>query len=312
MEILELFHSINKEVLDSYLKEGKEESLYLDFKRLKSLNFNSEDDKNNLAKALSGYANSSGGIIIWGIDTEKIDGIDRAKEYALIENVDLALARIEQLTGELVSPKIVGVLNRSIKIEDSKGVIATFIPESVSPPHMAISKLHQYYKRSGDSFYKMEHFDIADMFGRRRNPSLEFVYSIDNNGRSEDTIYAKIAVGLRNTGRGLARFPMLQIALNSPYSLSQWGIDGNGRRGLSERPTRNMPNREHIFVADSSIVIHPTSELWVTNLDSISVRKNSKFDSIKIQYNIFAEDMPSVNGSIIIPSDQIIDKLFST
>jgi len=30
----------------------------------------------------------------------------------------------------------------------------------------------RYYKRGGDRFYKMEPFDVADMFGRRRAPVL--------------------------------------------------------------------------------------------------------------------------------------------
>ena len=32
---------------------------------------------------------------------------------------------------------------------------------------------NRYYKRSGDSFYQMEHFDLEDMFGRRRKPKLK-------------------------------------------------------------------------------------------------------------------------------------------
>jgi hypothetical protein len=31
----------------------------------------------------------------------------------------------------------------------------------------------RYYKRSGDTFRRMEHFDLEDMFGRRPRPKLE-------------------------------------------------------------------------------------------------------------------------------------------
>jgi hypothetical protein len=31
----------------------------------------------------------------------------------------------------------------------------------------------RYYKRSGDRFYKIEHFDVADMFDRHRAPVLQ-------------------------------------------------------------------------------------------------------------------------------------------
>jgi hypothetical protein len=49
------------------------EDLHLDFKQLQRP-FEHRDDKRNLAKALSGFANSDGGIIIWGIDAREKNG----------------------------------------------------------------------------------------------------------------------------------------------------------------------------------------------------------------------------------------------
>jgi predicted HTH transcriptional regulator len=47
------------------------EELFLDYKRssttLPSARLN-DDDRKNLAKAISGFANSEGGVIVWGVD----------------------------------------------------------------------------------------------------------------------------------------------------------------------------------------------------------------------------------------------------
>lgn len=56
----------NRKIID----EQQEEYLFLDFKLKtdpRSPNL-SKDDKKNYAKALSGFSNTSGGIIIWGIN----------------------------------------------------------------------------------------------------------------------------------------------------------------------------------------------------------------------------------------------------
>jgi hypothetical protein len=66
---------------------------------------------------------------------------------------------------------------------------------------------HRYYKRSGDSFYKMEHFDLEDMFGRRQKAKLEILPEHKN---IEDGV-EEITVRLLNAGRAVARHAGLVI-----------------------------------------------------------------------------------------------------
>ena len=69
--------------------------------------------------------------------------------------------------------------------------------------HMAKLGVDRYYKRSGDSFLKMEHFEVADMFGRRQRPDLQVVV-----GQPD---VARVMVSIRNNGRGMARAPYLGL-----------------------------------------------------------------------------------------------------
>ncbi len=147
-----------------FIHNGKQENLFLDFKTVSKATF-SRDDRKTLAKALSGFANSSGGLVIWGIDARKNDdGIDCACGKKEIESLSLFMSRINQLTGELVNPIVEGVDHKQIVSESDKGFAVTLIPASNSGPHMAKGSEDRYYKRSGDSFYRMEHYNSIRFF----------------------------------------------------------------------------------------------------------------------------------------------------
>ncbi|MBW9235526.1 ATP-binding protein, partial [Leptospira santarosai] len=69
------------------IDEQQEENLFLDFKlKTDATSSNlSKDDKKNYAKALSGFSNTSGGIIIWGVDCRKNEeGVDGASGWYLL------------------------------------------------------------------------------------------------------------------------------------------------------------------------------------------------------------------------------------
>ena len=55
--------------IDDFIVARTSEELFLDFKRSSDNgagNQLSQDDRNNLAKAISGFGNSESGVIVWG------------------------------------------------------------------------------------------------------------------------------------------------------------------------------------------------------------------------------------------------------
>jgi predicted HTH transcriptional regulator len=169
MDLPELFEKFSLATIENYVESSQEEHLLLDFKTISKPDLSNSDDKRNLAKALSGFANSSGGMIVWGVDARKSkpDGPDVAIGSKEIERLGLFLSRLNELSGAFVRPVVDGVRHRTIETAPDRGFAVTMIPESAASPHMALGGEGRYYKRSGASFYPMEHFDIADMFGRR-------------------------------------------------------------------------------------------------------------------------------------------------
>jgi hypothetical protein len=224
MDHQQTFHDATAAVLKGWVDESRQEDLHLDFKLLAQEDIG-RDDRRNFAKALSAFANSDGGLIVWGIDCRKgPTGADVASSLLPIGNVRAVLSRLTSLTGDATSPVVPGVQHRIVYETTDTGYVLTWVPPSERGPHMAMLGEGRYFKRSGDRFYQLEHFDLEDMFGRRARPDLQVVVtpmsdgaSSGMHGRSADL---KAVVSLLNRGRGVAKFPFVRIQPGPPYRVS--------------------------------------------------------------------------------------------
>jgi hypothetical protein len=296
MNVLQFFEKMNIARLEEFITTTQEENLHLDFKVVNRPDFTHGDDKKNFAKALSGFANSSGGLIIWGVNARKnAQGIDCATEIREIVPVQLFLARLNEFTGMGVSPIVEGVRHKVIETSSEGGVVVSMIPESDAGPHMANLGEDRYYKRSGDSFYRMEHFDLEDMFGRRKRPKLKLIPTII--GRGTNTL---VILSLRNDGRATAKAPYLAFDVNRPYIFNQYGIDGNMNHGM-KRLKHTGADLQYRFGEDSTFVIHPGISLDVTSIHLGLVAENPPDRDLEISYLLAAEDIRLESGRLVVP-----------
>src|SRR6185295_4376870 len=110
MSLTETFEALDWQKIDAFVEQKQEENLHLDFKLVANSELTNKDDIRNFAKALSGFANSSGGIIIWGVDARKnADGIDCATGIVELTNLALMVTRLNSMTGAATSPLIDGI-----------------------------------------------------------------------------------------------------------------------------------------------------------------------------------------------------------
>ena len=61
--------------VDALIQDRAAEELFLDFKRSADNGSGSklhQSDRNNLAKAISGFGNSEGGVVVWGVDCRNV------------------------------------------------------------------------------------------------------------------------------------------------------------------------------------------------------------------------------------------------
>jgi Putative DNA-binding domain len=297
MAITQDYEALSIHTLQQYLAEQQEENLHLEFKTLSDPRFTSKDDRKNLARALSGFANASGGLVVWGVDTRKNDDkIDCVVALSGVENVAASVARLNELTGESVDPIVDGIRHRVVGLlENNRGFAVTLVPESDGGPHMAKLGENRYYKRSGDSFYPMEHYDLADMFGRRRKPRLEFTVFARNPGAG-----AELIVGLKNSGRASANAPYLRVHLPPPFSRSRYGVDGNQSEGLPWLQAQSKEGWCH-WGASTDFVIHPGVAIEIASLTRANNLTPIPLKGITLSYAMACESQVLIEGQQIIP-----------
>jgi hypothetical protein len=282
------------------------ESLHFDAKRCSEPL--SADDKKKLAKALSGFANSDGGVLIYGLVAaggDKAKGIpDVVTGIARVKRLNSIQSELNSLVGQSTQPPVqnVKILVREFKAQTNEGFILVYIPASDAGPHRSVRD-REYYRRHGSGFYPMEHFEIAEMFGSRLRPQLKFYWTLrlwfGQGAPSTRMTRVYFIVGLQNIGRGTARFPGLVLSGVSP---EQYGLDGSGRFGLPKRPTSDF--HKLVFGGGADDVIYPDSTLEITALNpEHEVAEHApEFHPRVLKYELYAEGMMPIRDVITIDS----------
>jgi Putative DNA-binding domain len=115
MTLEEYFRTLDLGDIDDFVSEGRQEDLHLDFKLVKDPGLD-KDDRRTFAKAVSGFANSDGGLIVWGIDARKnAEGVDCAQGKPGVSCLKRRLTKLNEFTGSVVNPTVIGVAHRTIE-----------------------------------------------------------------------------------------------------------------------------------------------------------------------------------------------------
>ncbi|WP_157499970.1 ATP-binding protein [Lysobacter sp. Root983] len=182
----DLFERVRLEgiaAINAMLADRVAEELFLDFKKSgddgggKVLH---TSDNKNLSKAISGFGNSSGGVIVWGIEcAPQPDGADVAATMHPLRDAQAFRSRLESAISRLTVPPHDGVENLTVPDGDeARGYVITLIPQSSRAPLRAEAPgLRTYYMRAGSSFEVVPHDALAGLFGRppRGKLTLQFV-----------------------------------------------------------------------------------------------------------------------------------------
>jgi Putative DNA-binding domain len=167
------------EDLEQLIKEEIQESLTLEYKASASLG-RGNNQRNELIKDVSAFANSAGGQIVYGIEE-----IDR-KPIRLDGGSEVGREWIEQVIDTNVQPRIEGLVIRPISLKSGNHAYAIDIPPAVArAPHQALD--NKYYKRQNFQSIPMEDYEIRDIFHRAKTPDL-FAKILFTNGRADTEI----------------------------------------------------------------------------------------------------------------------------
>lgn len=283
-----------------------QEDLHVDYKQKEKAaeGASSKIDRVNLSTALSGFANADGGLLVWGVDARRgPDHVDHVRDLVPISEIDRFHSELKSLSTQLVSFGVPDVRHHLIRnpVDAMSGVAITVVPRSDLAPHMATGPgLHSYYRRVGSDFIVMEHYEVADLFGRRPQPKLEVevgvrvTYGGLLDGRPFALVNLKFV--LRNLGNGLMRFPCISVEKPVGLTMGMTGGAGSPARLPELAAPANWWKR---FAGTADTVVYPGDELDVMLLKFEIRGTDITIPDLSITFNATAADCPAIQRTQI-------------
>lgn len=158
------------------LESDEEETQHLDFKEHPKFADRSSQSSDKwqqvFGKAASGFANSEGGVLVWGIEAKNRQPLKDAR----IPNVQEFYRELLDLTITILEPKLEGIEHHSILHPDGdgSGYVVSHVPRGDLKPYMSTARDHnKYFFRMSSSTGAMAHDQIRGFFFARSRPELD-------------------------------------------------------------------------------------------------------------------------------------------
>lgn len=249
----------------------------------------SKSDTKSFAKALSGFANTSGGVLIFGLKAKKKDDVDEIQEIKPIEKLKKFESRLRELESRKVERLVKGVDYKKIETSKDKGIIVVYIPESDTPPHRSLFD-YKFYLRAGGTFNSIDIKIIEDLFHKSIKPILEFTLTMITDNR--------LRVVLKNIGKGIAKYPSFVVSLPKGIRINNYAPDGNTPNTFVHYQTyyKNKQGEFARFNGGINEVVHTNGgELPIIDF-IIDDPKDMKGKTIEFKYFLDAENMQTSEG----------------
>lgn len=147
--------------LEALVENQVREAKKIEYKR--SLPGRRNSDRREFLADVSSFSNSSGGDLLYGIETEGgaptcIPGLD-------IQNIDATILRLENMILNGIKPRIPGLRIRDIQLQNGNIVLIIRLPRSWILPHMVtFDNLSRFYSRNSAGKYQLDVSEIRSLF----------------------------------------------------------------------------------------------------------------------------------------------------
>lgn len=205
------------------IKDQVTESLTLDYKASSALQ-RTEGKKTELSKDVSAFANSAGGLLVYGIvenghvPTHFDDGFDPneiSKEW------------IEHVLNSRISRRIDGVKIYPVPLTQHRPgrfAYVVSVPANARAPHMASD--HRFYKRFNFESVPMEEYEVRDVSRRLVDPDVH-ISGVPVNDIASDGTASGVTLDLyvENLNPTAAMFALITFHITASSSPSVGGPD---------------------------------------------------------------------------------------
>jgi Putative DNA-binding domain len=278
--------------IQALIDESIRESEVLEYKTASS-QF-TEPDRREIAKDVTAMANSLGGVIIYGVQTDPRDKTrPNAIEAINVKNIE----SFERILNSQVQPPITGIRKKMLPA-DNPQVMVIDVPASDNTPHQSLYD-KRYYRRAGIESIAMGHDLIAMHFGRKLGPLLSLVLQdMKKPEFTDEAVFsseALLRVFVQNDGKRIGRFMVVTLQFPGPEQLTI--VEKYGNTVNIDVLRTGFQARQY---SDNIGVVHPSVRMRIADI-GLLVHKDLLGDKVGhpfITWSIYADEMTPQNGSI--------------
>jgi hypothetical protein len=268
---------------------------------------NEDKVKGIWAEALAGFANTEGGVLVWGVvakettlpDGTKVDAAHRVQRVA--DPRDLR-AKLLKWQVSMTDPPVAGV--EVLEIVDpnnsGEGFVACCVPESKVKPHRTdVKGSKQYIYRAGDSFRVLPTALLRDLFFPHRVVAFtvqgKMTVRVPADTR-ETRAEISFMVTIANTGSGSARDLCVAVGpLTTDLQPVEWMGGGWGR----------LPHLGGVTALLAAAPLHPGEERLLFNLRASSNVRSAAGGIVlpsalspEMRFTFYSTDQPRQTASM--------------
>lgn len=211
----QLFDAIDSfKAIDELIRRGEAESLYLECKAPSEPRVN-RDVQETLGMLLSGFANTSGGVLLCGVSTthHQHSGLDILTQIEPIGVIASFEQQVKRVLPRLTTPP---QLNCETKVlrrgpSDTKGVLVAFVPPTTGDPVLRISD-NVFYFRTGDEFRPAPYEVIRRLFSVTDVPDLACFFDAQLV-KADDDGYWSVPVVVTNRANAAAHDASVSVEI---------------------------------------------------------------------------------------------------
>ena len=282
------------EKVEQYITDGVEENLHLDYKGAGAIS-KTDGKKKEISKDVSAFANSDGGIIIYGL--REFDDAQRNHLPESIESIngtEFSKEWLEQVINSSISPRIKGIKITPIQvgeIEDNRVIFVTEIPKS-NTAHQAKDK--RYYKRYNFESIMMEDFEIKDIINRLSKTEVQIKFDFSIPKRILRTppypITFDVSIWIHNSGNKVVKYLDCYMTGDSATSnnITRPRVNGDFEKHFS-----NIVERE-ATIGDDTIIISSERAVILPNtsrkIGTIRLRGEFLTEENTLSFQLSTED----------------------
>lgn len=284
----------NQSRIQGLIDNGTEESLILEYKSAEAFG-KSDAKKKEITKDVSAMANSTGGIILYGVKEydepakrhlpEKIDAVNRnefSKEW------------VEQVINN-IRPRIDGITIHPVNIDGDQDKVAYVIEiQQSTTAHQATD--YRYYKRFNFESVPMEDYEIKDVMNRLTTPDASVEFKFLTVSQMKDLHEYTLEIFVRNQGNLVIKNFKLEFVFPGI-------VPSITRNQLTNVHVDNNRTGDYVISYRSHHVLFPKDEIninkelaWCYKIDSTAYHKMINTAPM-VTWTLYADNMIPKHGS---------------